>query len=454
MNETQPVFEFLSLVLVQQGRNCYGQLYLADDAIHFLCLADESAKAAAVGTAVAGQFGLLGALVGGAVAGVKGSARDKRIAEVLEKHKGLSLEEKMKLDPLSRTFRKDELLGFVESNWTGIYLETTGGRVPTQGMNEAHKGALREWCAKRGLKAEKPKKMAGRTKALLWLSPVMLVLLYVMVSLPWAVRKNSHYGAVAERYDQVLEKSKSTWEALGTQPVGADLETACGALGKVPLKGIVGYVGAIPNDGDKGVLADYERFPRTVEVMDYHGEADVYTMELARYRYGGSFGDAWGAILTEAPTDWNRRVRDVYPLRDFSEAKYLAVGRVREFTAPHREGYSGPMTPGRAELSIRVLDLESGKTACQGDLSVAFPPKDSKTTRNESEVLRDGLGAAAVLGLCQLAGEKLCEGAKQKAQQLAPGEPVAAAEPPPVVPAAAKRPTKPAKSPKKPARRR
>ena len=460
MTELPPPLEFLPLMLLQQGRNCYGQLYLADDALHFLCLVDESAAAAAVGGAVTRQFGLVGALVGGAVSGVKGMARDKQIAAALEKQQGLPLEERLKLHPLSKSFRKDEVLGFVESRWSVPALETSTGKLHVPGMLEPHKEALAAWCAARGLKVERVKRLPLRTKALLWLTPVWLVLAYALVALPWAVQKNSRVHQVSARYDQVLEKSKATWEALGSQPVGTDLSAACQALKVVPLKGIIGYVGAIPGDGDKGVVADYERFPRTVEVMDYQGEASVFTMELARYRSGSSFGQAWTSILTEAPTDWGRRVRDVYPLRDYLAARYLAVGRVRSFSAPHRDGYSGPLSPGRAELSVRVLDLESGQTACEGDIAVAFPPKGTEGSSSEGEGVREGVGAGAVLGLCRAGGEKLCAGAKKKAEQVAAAEPEIAAAPTPpapVVRAAAKpaKPMRPAKSPvRKPGRRR
>jgi len=451
MTEPAASLEFLPLVLVQQGRNCYGQLCLAEDALYFLCLADESATAAAVGTAVTQQFGLVGALVGGAVSGVKGMARDKQMAEAFEKQQGLSLEERLKLNPLSKRFPKSELLGFVESRWKLPVLETTSGSLVVKVMAQPHKEALWAWCAQRGLKAEKAKRLSGRTKALLWLSPVFVVLAYVAVSLPWAVRKNSRYHAVAARYDSVLEKSKGAWEEMGAQPVGADLGTACQSLGKVPPVGLVGYVGAIPGDGDKGILSDYERFPRTVEVMNYNGDVHVYTMEIATYRHGGSFSQALTSILTEAPTDWGRRVHDVYPLRDFLEARYLAVGRVRSFQAPHRAGYSDPLSPGRAELSVRVLDLASGKTACAGDLAVAFPPKGAEDSSNEREVLSDGLGAAVMLGVCQAGGETLCAAAGKKAEKVSAAEPEVAAAPTPVVPAIAK-PAKSAKATKSPAK--
>ena len=48
----------------------------------------------------------LGALVGGAVAGVQGQKRDKQVAEALAKQQGLTVEERLKLNPLSKSLPK------------------------------------------------------------------------------------------------------------------------------------------------------------------------------------------------------------------------------------------------------------------------------------------------------------------------------------------------------------
>ena len=204
------------------------------------------------------------------------------------------------------------------------------------------------------------------------------------------------------------------------------------------------------------MLADYERFPRTVEVMDYRGEGDVYTMELARYRFGGTFGSAWTSILGEAPTDWGRRVKDVYPLRDFLEGEVPGgrEGAVLRRAAPGGLLGADVAGPGRAERAGAGPGERQDRVP-GGHRGGVSPGGGEAGSRSEGDVLKDGLGAAAVLGLCQVGGEKLCAGAATKAQKLAAAAPVAV-EPAPssVVPAAAKAPKPGKKVPaKKPARR-
>jgi hypothetical protein len=239
-------------------------------------------------------------------------------------------------------------------------------------------------------------------------------------------------GAVSKRYDEVLAAGKGAVAGLPDRPTGVDAVAACAHLPPVGRDGIAGYVGEAPAAADKELLADYERFPRTAESMPYGGKIDVFSSEISRWPTHASFGSAYSAILGEAPTDWGRRVRDTYPLRDFTLARYLAAAKVRALRPPAEIGYAGPLKPGRAELGVRVIDLASGATLCEGDLSVAIPSSQGKgSTPRAKDALTDGLAAAAIAPACGAGGADLCGGVADKIDRLAPGTPDVAAAPPP-----------------------
>jgi hypothetical protein len=152
-------------------------------------------------------------------------------------------------------------------------------------------------------------------------------------------------------------------------------------------------------------------------------------MEISQWRTPHTFGRAWSDILTEAPTDWGRRARDVYPLRNFTAARYLAVAKVRSFRMPGESGYQMAGRPGRADVSVRVIDLASGSAVCEGDLAAAMPParaQGSSAPRLKDAVV-DGLAAAAVAAPCAAGGADLCTGVALKIDRLAPGAPDPAA---------------------------
>jgi hypothetical protein len=420
------------IVLNQGGRICYGRLHLHAEALHFVCVHDESAAAAAAGQAVASRFGLVGGLIGGAVSAVRTQRRDKAIDAALEKIAGLPLAEQMKQNPQSRTFARAELLGWNESRWTGKALQLRGGRVPVFAVDDGARQVVTGWLAQRGLPVKLVKPFSLRTKLILFLSPVWLAALYVLVSLPWAIQKSSHTSAVAKRYDEVLTRARAALSTIGDAPSGSEAATACAQLPPVGYEAIAGYVGALPGDADRGILADYERFPRTVESMRYDGRAEIFSSEIPQWSPRTSFGSSWGDILGEAPTDWGRRARDVYPLRDFTGTRYLAVAKVRSFRAPTQQGYLAPIRQGRAELGVKVIDLASGATACQGDLTVALPSSRpaGSVADDLKRVLADGLAAAALTAPCPAGGAELCAAVVSKIDRLAPGTPDPAAAAP------------------------
>src|SRR4051794_9486391 len=65
-------------------------------------------------------------------------------------------------------------------------------------------------------------------------------------------------------------------------------------------------------------------------------EADAKLVQLPRWRSRTSFGSAYGEIITEAPTDWDRRAPSLFGVRDYLAARWLAVAKVRAFTRATR----------------------------------------------------------------------------------------------------------------------
>lgn len=429
----------IPIALHQQGRLCWGMLHLQADALHFVCLHDESAAAAAAGRATAAQFGLVGGLIGGAIAGVKAAQRQKALAAATERIRGLSLPDQLKQHALSRSFQRAEIRGYAESRWSGKAIQTTGGKFPVTVVADDSRKVLTDWLGARGLPVTLVKPLSLRTKLILFGSPVWLAAAYLLIAMPWAIKKSSHMGAVSKRYAEVLAAGKAAVLAIPDRPSGADALAACGQLTPVGRDGIAGYVGEVPGGADRELLADYERFPRTAESMAYSGRTEVFSQEISRWPARDSFGSAYASILGEAPTDWGRRVKDVYPLRDFTGARYLAVAKVRALRPPSEQGYAGPIRPGRADLGVRVIDLVSGGTLCEGDLTVAFPSSRASagSPSRAKDALTDGLAAAAMAAPCRAGGDDLCAGVAAKLDRLAPGTPDPAAAAPPDLAAAA-----------------
>jgi len=384
--------EFITVVLNQQGRSCFGRLYFGGDGLRFLCLKDESAAAAAAGQAAARQFGLLGALAGAAVGAVKASARDKAIAEVLAAQEGMPLEQRLQQHPLSRTFLRDDLVRFHVSSWTGTVLETREGKVPVMQLDPQDAQHLKDWCEENGVPAMVAGGMSSRAKLALVLAPVALVLVYVLAAVPFAVRKASHGREVKARYEAMLQRAESTFEAL-EKPVGADLERACAAVvPELEVEGLVGYVGDVPGQ-------EQTVFPMVVTASDHY----VFDDQVADAWWGdGGFGDAYESILTEAPTDWEGRVMECYPRCAAMKAKTLVVTRVWKLGSTR----SGETV---ATLSSRVLSLESGKELCAGDL-------DALLTSGSS--MSDGVRDASLLALCKVS-DGLCDAVSEHALRAA-----------------------------------
>ncbi|MBI3183783.1 MAG: hypothetical protein HYZ28_16725 [Myxococcales bacterium] len=431
-----PLPESVPIQLVIDRRVCFGELCFSDDALLFICLLDESLTAQAVGKAVSSNFGLVGGLIGGAVSAAQAHSRDKKLAELKEQQRQMALEQRFSMHPLSRSIARSDIRGFVNSTWSGTHLDTSEGKLVLQALGPEAAGALARWCTERGIPVRLPKKWSRRTKLIIGLSPVALVVLYALAAVPFALKMSSNFARAKEAYQAVIRHAKPAHEQLA-QPLGADLESACaGVLAGAGARELVGYVGELPGEAGKAIGTGYQGFPRLAVVYSFDGKLDVGSRELPSWIPNSSFTGSWVSVMTEVPSDWDRKLANVYPLPHLEGVRYVAVARAHRAVLP-KESYAAAAQPGRAELSVQVVSLGDGKTVCEGDVAVSWPPAsaDKGRYRSPREATADGIPLGALLGLCKTVKPELCSAIAGHVERAAPEAPVAAAlaAPAPVV---------------------
>jgi len=251
---------------------------------------------------------------------------------------------------------------------------------------------LRQWFEEKGVEVFVSKGLSRRAKLSLILAPVALVIVYVLAAGVYATRKASHDAEVRAQYGAMVELAEKTWAGL-ERPVGVDLATACASkLAGRDAKDLVGYVGRIP--GQDKYDSDY---PMVVTTSgDY-----VFDDRVPDDRWRSGFGDHFTSILTEAPTDWERRVNDCYPRCSVINAKTLVVTRVHALQNPGAGA-------GRAVMSSRVLDLATGEELCAGDTAAVLPGYSD----------REGVRDASLLGVCSVGGDALCAAVAKNAKAV------------------------------------
>jgi hypothetical protein len=141
------------VALAHEKRLCHGLVTLTPGEVMFRCLHDEGMAAAAAGSAVAGQFGLIGGLIGGAAAGVRSHARDKEIAAARAATDPLPLDQQLAFN--AHSFRLGaHQVGGLRTRMGARLLVTPKGDYIFNQIGEHDFAALIAWLTRRGVAIE------------------------------------------------------------------------------------------------------------------------------------------------------------------------------------------------------------------------------------------------------------------------------------------------------------
>ncbi len=407
----------LPAVWNHEGKTCHGELVLEPDALYLICLDEEGAGSralAAGGAAAARQFGLLGALVGAAVGtgvdAVKEKRRQTRMAQATQDQAHLSPAERAQLHPSSRSVRAGELTTLRRPNAFMAELVTTRGTVVLQGVSAQLVAAIEGWCAAVGAPVEVvpvpvSKPMSPRTKKILLITPVALAATYFLLMVPFALSLAAHTRSALAAYDQLVATAGPAAEAA--KPTGRALQASCGdVLSSMKPEEMVAYVGKLPPNGEAMLTKDYYGFPRYTHVRPPYYDGGEVGLEsdglLSRWRPTGSFGEAYGKLIEQLPFDWPRVSQRYGMLPRLDDTRWVFAARVVSI-----EPSSGAVV---AAMAVKVLERESGKVRCEGDLLVSVPGSDF--------TLSQGIPFGVVLPTCASVERQPCRDAARYASLI------------------------------------
>lgn len=394
-------------------RLCYGELHLDARGAAFLCLIDESAATAAAGQAVSRQFGLVGALIGAAVGAHRASKREARAKEVLATQSHLPVEQRVGLHPMSRAYGPREITGYTQSGWTGNVLRARGEELRITADHAAIE-AIANWCEQQGIALKRRTKMPLGLKIAFVAVPFALIMLYAVAALGFGAMRTRHVAQTGERYASATSEAVVAQQKL--TPGKGDLAKNCASVPARPGE-VAAFVGDVPPAAKAEFGTGYDGFPRWAFATDFDHGWSASSFELVRDPPGASFLSSWMTMLGEFPGDWNRRIKDVYPLPwQLERVRWVLAARITELTLPR----SGITRSGRATYVATLL--EGGKAACEGTMTVAFPPAAARVT-SVRETTRDALAVAPLLAVCNQTS--LCE-SLATVVEVAPAEALAA----------------------------
>jgi hypothetical protein len=378
------------------GRRAHGYLVIEDDALHLICLRDESETAANVGNATAKQFGLIGGLLSAGVSLAREAGRAKELQALYAAHRDLPPASRVQQNPLSRTVARSELTGIQKGPHLVPTLQSTSGPVPIQSESAAVYTALEAWCDQQQIPTAyiQPSKM---NRKLLWgllLSPFALALLYVLICIPFALVHRSNTTAAMVKFEAFRAVAVPA-EAAITGPIGKPLVETCGALlQQIPVGQQVAFVGALPPSG-AAMLKDSDRddFPRFTTLEPAYSQWSEPRLRAealeSKWRGKGTFGKSFERML-ENPFDWSRVSADTR-LPRFEDARLLLVAKVQDVQISGEGLTDRSKVAGRAAMVVRVLDFQTGAVKCEGDLTMAFPPDGEYSADKLSFAMTQGL---------------------------------------------------------------
>lgn len=356
-------------------RQAYGYLVLEPEALHLICLRDDSVVAAATGQAVGKQFGLVGALVSAGVSVAREAGRAKELRELYDAQQSVSVEQRVMLNPLSRTIPRAAIAAMMKGEQIVPTLKLSGGEVIALTSEERTVYfALDEWVESLAIPVEVviPKKFPRKVLFAIIAAPFALVALHFLISVPYALSNVSLGKERLAKFNDARAKIEPAFESI-SGPTGKPLADACGALLKVPVDSELGWVGKLPPDAQKLVTESYADFPRYTAVQPPYskwdtGKLDVRSVSTDTRWAAIDFGTAYGREI-ENPFSWSR-VAERSTIEDLSKVKLYLVGKV---LSVETSGDSYDRV-GTGLMAVKVLDAQSGAVKCVGDLAVSFKP--------------------------------------------------------------------------------
>lgn len=377
------------------NRRAHGYLHVAPDALHLICLSDESETAARAGQATAQQFGLIGGLIGAGVSAAREAKRKKDLLAVYQGQQTLTLEQRLTQHPLSRTVTKAEVTALKKGPHLAPTLQLASGPLAIEANDPAVNGAIETWAGGHQVKVEfvEPPKFPWKVIGIVFAIPVVLVLVHLLISVPYAIKlMGVQHDALAIR-TTFIAAAEQAHGSIGA-PVGVPLATACkDVFAGVKPADAMAYVGALPAGSPKSSTRDYEGFPRLAfpEQPYFRGDASKLDTQLVADRWAKpiSFGSAYGRVAG-SPLEWSRVASRVYG-QPVTAPKLSLVGKLQRLTAKG--------SAARADLTVKVLD-DSGKQVCEGDLSLAVPGDSRSSSVGLGFMLSQGIPLGLYLPLC------------------------------------------------------
>ncbi len=231
----------------------------------------------------------------------------------------------------------------------------------------------------------------------------MLLCLYALIALPWALERESHADALDARFAEVTAVGERVFDGLPAEdpPGGAELGQACaGKLKYGSADTLAAYFGPL----DAGLLAQFSQYDRDkphLRVVASNERGYLQAQAIERDVWDGhDLFDSWGTILTEFPGDWGYRTHDYSRYHvDLRQARYLLVARLLALETDRSQ------KPRWAKVIARVVSLPDGEPACQGRLEVHLRGHQSARYRGPSALER-----AVLMPVCAAGGDELCEG--------------------------------------------
>jgi len=373
---------------VAEGRRAHGYLIVADDALHLICLKDESETAGAVGNATARQFGLVGALVGAGVSAAREASRKKELNELYQAQQQAPLGQRSTQHRLSRVIRKADVTSLQTAAHLTPTLVLSSGRLVVQPEGSTAGAVIEQWAGAQSVKVEivQPPKFPWKVIGVVLLIPVALVVLHLLVSVPYAIKRNANQHRAVEVREAFVAQAEKGHAAI-RGPTGEPFMKRCASkLVGVSPEDVMTYVGELPANAKAMAKADYEGFPQLAYVDDV---AKVESNPVEdRWAKRSSFGDSYLRVA-ESPLDWGRVANRIYslPARAPTHSMVAKVNRV-DLSAGSK-----------ASMTVALLDAK-GAELCRGDLTLLAPPDGRASSVGVGFQLAQGLPAGLYLPFC------------------------------------------------------
>jgi hypothetical protein len=429
------------------NRRAHGYLVVEPDALHLICLLDDSETAGVAGQAAARQFGLVGALVGAGVGAAREGMRMGKLREAYQAHVDLPVSSRVAQNPMSRSVRLADVKAVKKAKYAAPLFELhTGDAVSVQADSPGVHEAMEQWAAGGNIQVEiiQPKKMNKTLKRVLLFGPPGLVALYLLICVPFAFMHQSNESKAIRALDELKKKAVAAQAEL-KGPFGTSYLEACrDTFAATPLEAQAGLVGALPADAQKLIAKDYYGFPRYTYPEPPYSSWSKPNLQVAqlenKWQREASFGNSYSLMLSH-PLEWADRAKRLYGLPVPGAARLLLVGKVEKVTVTGSKG--------RALLAVRAVDSATNATKCEGDLELEFDAGGNYGSVGTDFSMAHGLPLGLHLPGCPNSETKYCDDVVRYAHLAPPEAPAPAPAAVVAPPAAAKSVAKATRTPAK-----